>query len=323
MRLTVLLFLTGCSTSFEYTIFPPETHTWNYQHVDLPETEIYHTDYFQLYPEKPVDILIFLDQSCSMVYNNYPMVDHLNSLPSMLDSYNLDYRIGVLSIDPELANLTTYQDDDWFEVGDSYQLFDYFLGAIPSNGWESGTDTLFTLLTDNFDDNRDFFRLGVPLQILMISDEHDSSTETTPLKMSQLLYEDKAKKGGDIFYSAIVNLPGNEFCSDLDDPAYGYIGWGYIQTAIMMQGSITDICADDWSTAYQTLAGMATYPDEDYNLSYRPEVDSIQVMIHDGDFTIVLDSSEWVYDAETNSVSLVDMELLPEETLEITYQELR
>lgn len=322
MRGTWLLFLLAACGMDYNTSTPVETY---WPPSDPPDIEAeFYTDEFHIATGEAVDILVVLDRSCSMVDDSYALVSNLGDFPGVLNSYNLDYRLAVMSADGtsayehsgELATYPISLDTPWVTQSDPEAIFGYLMTSVGGAN-ESGNDAIFKAITEKFEINQSFFRYNVPLHIIMISDEIDQS-EIPWWKLALELRKDEAIKLDEITYSAIVTLPGTEFCPELDTQ-YNR-GFGYIQVALATGGDVVDICNPDWSQAYQQVAERALTIPDTFFLTHFPVESTIEVLIHNDGNTYTPSASDWTYDAVANSIIFPEWTLIENEVIEVDYQ---
>ncbi len=320
IRFIALLAVSACTIEYdqykEPAVFWPDSNP--------PElSDSFHTDEFHIADNEAVDIIIYLDGSCSMVDDQIAIVANLEELPNTLRDYNIDYRLAIMSTDRSEDHsgefsTSDYLDgqDPWVTPRQSSVVFQDVLDNLEGDG-ETGNDVVFMSITEKFDKNRNFFRLNVPLHLIVISDEPDQS-DISPLRLTLELYKDRLKKLDQIVYSAVVTVPGTDYCPDHDSSIYW--GYGYMEVALGTGGDIVDICNPDWSSVFAQIAEKALVIPSKFSLTHLPVEDTINVVIHNGEYTYETTSDDWDYDYSSNSIGFPILELSENEIVEVTYK---
>lgn len=291
--------------------FPPHTPP---PQVDLEVEEIF------LEPDpQPVDILFSIDKSCSMRDDSLEININLPNFIEMLNDNNVDYHVGVISTSNQeelgagkLVSVLNYDFISPQTLEPSSILSLMNLQASEQGGWEAGIDAVSAAMGPRVErrENLGFFRHGVPLQIITISDEEDQSEFWTPKDLVLDLYHWMAENEAPVYYSAIVALPDSE-CDGILDFDYT-VGYRYLEVVERMNGNglVIDICNKDWSAALDSIAQYATPdPIPEFFLKNNPIEDTIQVLVESGSITYDFDTDEErFYDPARNSVLIIHPE---------------
>lgn len=304
--------------------FPPHTPP---PQVDLEVEEVF------LEPDpQPVDILFAIDKSCSMRDDELEINTNLPKFLELLADSNVDYHIGVIS--------TSNQED--LGAGKLVSILNYnfispqtsepsmILGLMnkassDQGGWEAGIDAVSAAIGPRLQrgENPGFFRHGVPLQIITISDEEDQSEFWTPKNLVLNLFHWMAENEAPVYYSAIVALPESE-CDGILSFDYS-IGYRYLEVVERMNGNglVIDICNEDWSGALDSIAQYATPdPIPEFFLKENPIEETIKVLVESGSITYDFDTDKArFYDSARNSVLIIhpDYEYSPSDVVKISY----
>jgi hypothetical protein len=298
LLLTTLLLFSGCMS--EYEIYHDE-RTWNEppDTWDLPEE--YHTDKFYKPKTNPVDILFVVDNSGSMVDNAADIQANIPRFFSILYNNHINYQVAVTSTEGvgglyPSGVLSTWAGEQFVtpKTLDPIASFSGMMNNRSGYG-EAGIDAVMESMTTQFSNNKEFFRQGVPLHIITVTDEKEQSSTYSPGQLIAFLNGIVVPYKGEVVYSAVVNVPGS--CNQNE------IGWKYISVSKVMGGLVADICSDDWSFILEDIARYKTEQIYEYMLSHKPVVDTIKVTIEHLDITYVFKpGSDWTYDESSNSI---------------------
>jgi hypothetical protein len=246
------------------------------------------TDSWELDEDPPVDILFFVDQSCSMDDDQTSLAKNFSGFISQLSNYTTEWKVMVANDDDGCTNSGVLS-----ESAADYE--EKFSAAVAKGGGqytEAGliVSTRAIQNTDSGECNDAFMRSGALLHIIMVSDEPEQSPDSWDTYVDAIV----AKKGDSsmVKLSAVAG-PAPSGCSDGSNSAE--YGSGYDQAASATGGEFLSIC-DNWASSVKTLAD-ASVTQSEFTLSRTPVVDTIEVVVNGA-----RRSANWSYDATTNAV---------------------
>ena len=312
LAVVFLLGLISCGIDNEVHD-PNESELPPYTPVALvnPEQE----DVFLEPAPQPVDILLVVDKSCSMLDDTTALNLGFVSFINYVTEHNLDYHIGLITTSNNEAvgagKLVEFMNYSFItpQTPDPIMILSGMNIAAASQGEiEAGIDALSAAMGPRLrrGENTDFFRHGVPLQIVTITDEEDQSHFWTPKSLVLRLFHWMADHQNTVYYSAILTLP--ESWETCDYAVYSEtIGYKYLEVVERVNGMAIDICQNDWSIALEAMAEYATPdPIPEYMLKEHPLLDeehTIKVLVERDPVTLSFENEgDWTYDPDRNSV---------------------
>ncbi len=311
------------------------------------EYEVYKQDaadiFYQLEASK-VDILLVVDNSCSMEPYQQKLGSNFDSFLTFFLEGDVDYQIGVTTTSASEAVYTSYYDPPCSQADidaipspgtlvqdtiitpdtpDGESLFSDIVNVgICGDGSERGLASAKMALDfaalGTFNDG--FIREDAFLSLIFVSDEQDSSY----LGVNDYItayQESKSAERASVNASALV----------VQDPAsctpsqqeYAVEGTRYIDVAEQTGGIVGDICGDDFESIITELSLSSSRLTDTFTLTALPAVESLVVGITDGDgevYEVPCEDGEWIYDLqdETTPVIIFDRESLPPPNSKIT-----
>jgi hypothetical protein len=309
----LLMLLIGCNLDYqvkgEHNYYPPSNVNFTLEALEQVDTYIGPTP-------NPVDVLFVIDRSCSMLDDmDYLALNSWNFF-STLREFNLDYRVGVTTTDAENAGELSYAFGDIRFISSKYEnpegvFFDMLRNSIGDG--ESGFAAIRNTFTSNND--LDFYRMGVPLRIIIISDEDDSSDIKSNVLINFLENKVEPRRGFDVGISGV--LYGETQCSGFTESS----GIKYSQLINHFNGTVVDICQMNWADVLSDLV-LFSIQDQDssYFLTENPLAETIEVHIIRNGATIVLLEELFVYNEVKNNITISDFEIANNDMVEIVYK---
>lgn len=216
---------------------------------------------------KKVDILVVIDNSGSMEYEQQSMASRTRNLLSVIDG--LDYQIAVTTTDPR--NSVSWGDGKFLPIwgsGGQYvidastpietaqeRLSKTLQRSETGSGEEQGIRAAYRVIEKyNANDSkaRAFLRDGAQFAVLVISDEDESAntTKNDPQSLINLIH---SSFGGSktLGFHSIVTKPGDTACRS----TYGYsYGQRYALMSQMTGGILGSVCERDYAPQIQGIA---------------------------------------------------------------------
>jgi hypothetical protein len=287
------------------------------------------TDVFYQDPEAEVDILLIVDNSCSMEPYQDKLSTNFEQFISFFEAANVDYQIGVVTtgLMPSLPN-----DDigckqvivDNLPAGgeivqgtiitpeteDAAQVFSEVVSVgICGSGVEMGLESAYLALTEPLISgaNAGFLREEASLSLIFVSDEEDSSPR--PVNEYINAFRDiKGHRARDVYNASALVLVEKASCSQAQLSA-GSVGTRYLDVAEHSAGVIGNICESDFENIVTELSLNTSRLLNVFYLSGTPDTSSLQVTLNDE--AIACDAGVWEYiELAGEGVSEMDTGLL-------------
>ena len=272
------------------------------------------TDVFYQKPADKVDILLVVDNSCSMAPYQSALSSNFESFIQFFVDVDVDYHIGVTTTTvskPPVWGSCTQQDinripDPGFLAANKYidsetnkpeLLFSQLVNVgTCGSGSEMGLEAAALALAN--DQNSGFLRDDAELSVIFVSDEQDES----PYGVNNYLNDyrsskpDSGRESLDVSALVVTDLAE---CNNEQVMAGASLGTRYVDVANQAQGVIGNICADDFATIVTDLSLNSSRLNDTFYLSSRPdletlivEVNGVEIPCSDGAWTYILESQD-------------------------------
>jgi len=293
--------------------------------VGCSDYEVYsleNADIFYQLEASEVDILLVVDNSCSMSPYQTKLASSFDSFLTFFLEGNVDYQIGVTT-----TSLQQIEYDPYYDPPCTQQV----VNAIPAPGvlvdnmiitpdtpdadatfsdivnvgicggaFEMGLGSARLALqhaqTGAY--NTGFIRDSAYLSLIFVSDEQDAS----PLPVNEYINEFRdAKAGGDresVIASALVVEDTSE--CNAEQQAAAVVGTRYMDVAEQTGGLIGNICGDDFESIVTELSLNSSRLTDTFYLTALPAVDSLIVGVTDAGDAYEIDcaTGEWTYELQ-------------------------
>ena len=258
-----------------------------------------------------VDVLLAIDNSCSMSPYQTKLSQNFNQFLTFFLEGDVDYQIGVVTssvapTEPFEAN-GCFQDDvdaipeaghlvggNWITAGtpDAAAIFeDRVQVGICGSGYEMGIESAFRAVSPPLSDtvNAGFLRPEAYLSIIFVSDEQDASPRTVN-EYINAFNQVKGQRNREIFNASALVVTNPDNCG----PGSGSSsGSRYLDVARQTDGVIGDICADDFGSIVTELSLASSRLEDTFYLSDAPDAASLIVGI--GEEEVPCDSGRYAY----------------------------
>lgn len=239
-------------------------------------------DIFYQDPASAVDILLIVDDSCSMgPYQNELSTNFAQFISFFVDA-NIDYHIGVITTDVyaetggRIIDGTIITND----TPDGEAIFqDLVRVGTEGSGTEMGLEAAYLGLTEPriSTSNAGFLRDDASLSLIFVSDEEDSSPLPT-YEYVRTFNDIKGARQRDIFNASALVV------TDVNDCGFGQssgstAGDRYIDVAGMTTGVIGNICAESFSDIVTELSLNASRLRDTFYLASEPMASTIEVSV--------------------------------------------
>ena len=276
------------------------------------------TDVFYQSPPQEVDILLVVDNSCSMEPYQQKLSTNFSEFISFFDKANILWHIGVTTTDVyndgagQLKNaFITWEDED------ANERFEEAVN-VGVEGYYSEMGLHAAKLALENEANASFLRDDASLSLIFVSDEEDGSPYPV-YEYTNAFYELKGGTRRDVVNASSLVVTDPSSCCRSGDR--------YIEIAEQTDGIIGNICDDSFSDIVTELSLNASRLMDRFELSSLPDLNTLQVSIEDelldcaeGDF-----SYELAENAEGDEVGFVvfDLDNLPQPSQQITCPDAR
>lgn len=254
-------------------------------------------------PWERTDLMLYVDQSCSMEDDQQNIAANFNQLVSALTSLSLDWQLIVATDDDGCHNGPILTDETPNVQSGFLTLVQGPHGRYTESGLTIGLNALNETVPGGC--NEGFLREDSKTMLILVSDEVEQSRDPWDVMVDNI--------------HAIA--PTTAITSIAGDYPYGCYtaeaGWGYYEATLATGGAFLSICAPDWGSYFQTIATIAaTGKTDTFVLSSRPDPSTLMVYINDVQVT-----SGWAYNDVANAV-IFETASIPESNsrIRIEYQ---
>lgn len=252
-----------------------------------------------------VDILLVIDDSCSMADEQAALATNFAAFMSSAASSNGNWHIGVVTTDPfkrgVLVRSTGNPPTLTPTTPNVAALFAQKVQVgILGSGQEEPYASLALAVTEpnKSGANAGFLRQDAALAVVIVTD----ALEQSPNSVGSYLATLRAAKNNhsELLSVSVVGpfSPASGSCI-----TEGAVDNGRFQTAVSATNGLkTDICTSDWATDLQSISRNVFGARRSFELSGSPRTQGAITVSIDG---VPLPSSGWSYDAANNAVVLV------------------
>ncbi|MCK6526729.1 hypothetical protein L6R50_03970 [Myxococcota bacterium] len=285
------------------------------------------TDTFQQELRTTVDILLVIDNSCSMIEEQQKLGENFEAfIASFAGAEDVSYQIGVVSTDTDSTGAGILQGPVITpDTADASAVFaDVVNLGTTGSGYERGLEAAMLALSPDLQSgaNAGFLRADASLSVVFLSDEEDSSPEPVDIYLDYL-YAVKSPNGYEAYrdprrmnVSAVVG-PVPDGCELTGEDVFpAQPGERYIDLVTRTGGIFSSICDEDFSGLVQDLGLNISGLQREFYLTRWPDPATLAVSV-DGE----RDAKPWTYVAEQNSILFYDEEALPpsQSVVTVTY----
>lgn len=234
-------------------------------------------------PWDKTDVMIYIDQSCSMIDDQATLLANFDVFTQNLGAFASDYQIMFVTNDNGCHNLdpiTPYTEDP---MENAYDALAQGMGLATEKGFTITHRALAKMAPGEC--NEGFVRDGAKTILMMVSDEVEQSDQSWSYYVAD--FQSYAPT------AAVVAVAGDY----PDGCATAEPGVGYYEAAMATDGDFFSICASDWANYFEEISVLASdSPTDTFRLQWIPEVPSIAVVV-DG-----ARATAWTFDAAQNAV---------------------
>lgn len=252
-------------------------------------------DVYYQNPVEAVDILMVVDNSCSMGPYQEKLGRNFNLFISWFIDANVDYHIAVTTTDIE-----------WDRAGefvapvitpDTNNADQVFSNAVnvgtTGSGAEMGLEAAKMALSTELlsDVNRNFLREEADLSIIFTSDEQDGSPEPVNHYINNF-FTVKGQRDRDVFNASALTVTNEDACTE--EQAYASSpGTRYVDVAEQTRGVTGNLCAQDFEAIVTELSLNASRLNDTFYLSDWPDAASLEVGVNED--LVPCEDGVWTY----------------------------
>ena len=256
-------------------------------------TGVYAATYEETFEQdeiEAVDILFVVDNSCSMTNKQTQLADNFGTFMNVFQTSGIDYHIGFITTDSHSMKGDLITNSTVDPIGDVAHIISNI--GINGSAIEKGIKYAYDALQAGYDFGPGslFWRNDAKLIVIFVSDEDDYGS-VMPVDFKT--YVIAVKGSADFVTAHAVAGDYPDGCTGNGGASEGY---KYYTLVSELNGNFLSICMDDWGTPIETLANESILKNT-FTLTENAVQDTIYVEV-DG-----IESSDWTYDAITNSIS--------------------
>ena len=279
-------------------------------------------DIFYQDPASAVDILLIVDDSCSMQPYQNELSQNFSEFISFFVDANVDYQIGVVTTDVTAADAGRLIDGSIItnDTPDGNAIFeDIVRVGTAGSGTEMGLEAAYLALTEPrlSTSNAGFLRDDAMLSLIFVSDEEDSSPLPT-YEYIRTFNDIKGARERDIFNASALVVTDVDSCGFQSGSSEGD---RYMDVAERTLGITGNICDDSFSDVVTELSLNASRLKDTFFLSSEPDpttlevsVDGVMMLCDDGSHTFERVTDEF---GEDRPAIVFGREWIPEPSSQI------
>lgn len=264
-------------------------------------TSFDNVDVFRQNPPEKVDVLLVVDNSCSMQPYQSALGRNFDQFISWFIEADVDYQIGVVTTDMERANAERGRISQPYitaETDNASAQFSQIVNVgVNGSGYEMGLEAAAAALLDTTS-NAGFLRDDASLSIIMVSDEEDASPRGVNDYINSF-FEVKGARNRSVFNASALVAIDTDRCPG--DPSIGASTQGtrYMDVARQTGGVVADMCVavnDDaaFGDIVFDLSLTSTRLRNTYFLSEEPTLLTLQVSIENE--VVPCADGRWTFD---------------------------
>ena len=265
-----------------------------YEYVRFEGVDVFYQD-----PVSAVDIMLVVDNSCSMQPYQEKLSTNFSQFISFFIEAQVDYHIGVVTttVDEPVATPGTYcashldevpeggylVDNTYIdtETEDAEDLFSQLVSVgTCGSGFEMGLESAFLAMNEPIVSgaNAGFIREEAGLSIIFVSDEEDYS----PLGVNTYINafrELKGQRDRDVFNASGLIVTDVEECSAQQQASGATVSERYDDVVGQTNGIIGSICDDDFESVVTELSLNSSRLQDTFYLTSLPDPQTLEVTV--------------------------------------------
>ena len=293
------------------------------------------TDTFRQDTKPKADILLVIDDSCSMGDKQMALSQNMNAFLQYATSNQVDFQMGVTNTeltDATRGELKRTPAGNKILRPTTPNLLTEFqaLVKVGTSGFsescvEPATRALTAPLITDPTKNAGFLRNEAVLAVVCVTDARDQAPQAPVFYLNQLLNIKGSQRASQFTYNVVGPfLPSSPSGCSYDDPNDGRHDFMVSQT----NGVKEEICTPNWAVAlerigknafgYRTNFFLTSRPDLSAPMGIQVAIDGVPILAVDPDPNLA--SRIWTYDGTNNSINFEPLYVPePGKTLTVTY----
>ena len=247
-------------------------------------------------PPTEVDILLVVDDSCSMEDEQTKLSDGFAEFVEFFDIADVDYHIGITTTDmddPErsgrLMGDVPVISRDTPNAEDAFR--DNVKVGIEGSGTERGLDAAARALGDTMTtgENSGFFRAEALLSVIFVSDEEDASHYGVNEYINFFRDLNGQRRRDSFNASALIGIDSDSLepidcgLSATNPNAGARAAHRYWDVARQTGGVVASICEDEFAEVVNRMGLASSRLLDTFLLERQPRVDSLEVTLYEDD----------------------------------------
>jgi len=268
-----------------------------------------------------VDILLVVDNSCSMAPYQSELAENFDAFLTYFIEGDVEYQIGVVTTtvtDPVAYDACPQTTIDAIPAGgelmggtiltpdtaDGDQVFSDIVNVGTCGaGLEMGLESAHRALTEPLisSGNAGFIRHDAYLSVIFVSDEED----TSPLPVNDYInaFRDvKGQRAREVFNASGLVVADIADCGTAQVNSGAAEGSRYVDAIEQTGGVMGNICADDFGDIVTELSLASSRLTDTFTLSSIPDASSLQVIIDEEEHPCGTGEWELRYDREVDPI---------------------
>ena len=287
-------------------------------------------------PPTEVDILLVVDDSCSMEDEQTKLSDGFAEFVEFFDIADVDYHIGITTtdmVDPErsgrlMGDVPVITRD----TPNAEEVFrDNVKVGIEGSGTERGLDAAARALGESMTagDNSGFFRSEALLSVIFVSDEEDASHYGVNDYINFFRDLNGQRRRDSFNASALIGIDSDSLepidcgLSATNPNAGARAAHRYWEVARQTGGVVASICEDEFAEVVNRMGLASSRLLDTFLLERQPRVDSLDVTLYENDddldgLRLPAEDAEdypWIYEEDIDAfqyqIRFTDLTRLP------------
>jgi len=272
-----------------------------------------------------VDILLVIDNSCSMQPYQEKLSTNFDAFLTFFIEGNVDYRIGVATTtvgDPPAPDgqVCTQSDIDAVPAGGEMMQNNLVIDSSTTNasgifadivnvgtcgsGAEMGLEAAVQVLENP---NNPLLREDAYLSVIYVSDEQDAS----PFGVNDYINRMRAMKdplARDVFNASSLVVKDTLLCTEDQLNSGATVGSRYIDFAEQSNGLVENICGDDFTSIVTDLSLNSSRLNDTFFLSKAPDLGSLVLGVDGEEIPCDGEDYSWRYELLEGNIPIIRFE---------------
>lgn len=254
-------------------------------------------DVWRQNPPDAVDILLVVDNSCSMAPYQASLGSNFQQFISWFVEADVDYQIAVVTTDVDTPGQAGRIQGQIItsETPNPEGVFSQIVNVgVQGSGFETGLEAARLAVSEPLasTDNDGFLRDDASLSIIFVTDEQDGS----PLPVNDYInafVDIKGARNRAVFNSSALVVTDLDTCG-ATQAEQSTVGTRYMDVANQTGGIVGNLCGADFESIVFDLSLASSRLRNTYFLSQEPRLSTLEVSVDDQ--VVPCASGRWVYE---------------------------